>query len=294
MSRNPVDTPIRSRDVRRRFERAATSFGDADFLHQRCFEGLLERLEPMQLKPRCIVDIGCATGIRTGELAKRFRRARVLGVDLALGMLRASRQNRSRFSRLRELQADARALPLKTGTADMIIANLTPVWFADPDACFAEAARVLRKEGLFVFASLGPDSLVELRAAWAAADDGAHAHVLPFADMHNTGDALVRAGLRDPVLDVEHITISYDDPRGLYRDLTRIGGRNVVRQRRDTLTGKARFRRFEAAVREQSGGGKIELSVELVFGHAWGGGPRQPPGEYWLDPGRISRMRRNR
>ena len=294
MSRDADNSPIRSRDVRRRFEQAVDSFGDGDFLHQRCFEGLLDRLEPMELEPRCIVDIGCATGTRTNAIAKLYRRARVVGIDLAMGMLRESRRNRSLFSRVRQVQADARQLPLRTGSADMVIANLTPVWFTNPSACFAEAARVLRKEGLFTFASLGPDSLVELRAAWAAADDGAHPHVLPFADMHNTGDALVRAGLRDPVLDVERLTISYDDPANLYRDLTRTGSRNVVRQRQSTLTGKTRFRRFENAIADQLAGDKIELSIELVFGHAWGGGPRQPPGEYRVDPGGITRMRRNR
>ncbi len=294
MSRNTDTSPIRSRDVRRRFEQAVDSFREGDFLHQRSFEGLIDRLDPMQLAPQMIVDVGCATGVRTNELARRYRRSRVVGVDLAMGMLREGRRNRSMFSRVRHVQADARQLPLKTGSADMVVANLTPVWFTDPNACFAEAARVLRKEGLFAFASLGPDSLVELRAAWAEADDAAHAHVLPFADMHNTGDALVRAGLRDPVLDVERLSISYDDPAGLYRDLTRTGGRNVVRQRRKTLTGRTRFRRFEDAVQAQRSGAKIQLSVELVFGHAWGGGPRHPPGEYRVDPERITRMRRNR
>ena len=96
------------------------------------------------------------------------------------------------------------------------------------------------------------------------------------------------------MLDVERLTISYDDPASLYRDLTRTGGRNVVRQRQNTLTGKTRFRQFENAIQAQSEGAKIELSIELVYGHAWGGGPRQPPGEYRVDPERITRMRRNR
>ncbi len=294
MRRDRNNMPLHSGDVRRRFERAAAGFDDGDFLHQRCFEGLLERLEPMQLKPRCIVDIGCATGRRSGLLAKRYRRARVLGIDLAREMLMKSRRSRSRFSRVREVQADAQSLPIKTGIADMVVANLTPVWFSDPTACFAEAARILRKEGLFVFSSLGPDSLVELRAAWSAVDRDNGPHVLPFADMHNTGDALVRAGLRDPVLDVEPISVTYDEPADVYRDLTRSGGRNVVQQRRETLTGKARFKRFEDAVMTARKNGKIELSMELVFGHAWGGGPRQPPGEIRIDPERIARMRRNR
>ena len=294
MSRTPADRPIRDRDVRRRFDRAAATIGDGDFLYQRTFDGLLDRLTPMQLKPRCIVDLGSATGVRSRALAKLYRRCRIVGLDLSLEMLRRSRAARSPFSRVREVQANALALPLRTGAADMVIANLTPVWFTDPAACFAEVARVLRKEGLFVFASLGPDSLIELRAAWADVDGDAGSHVLPFADMHNTGDALVRAGLRDPVLDVEHLTISYSDPASLYRDLTRSGGRNVLRQRRSTMTGKARFHRFEQAVFPAAGDGRVDVSLELVFGHAWGCGPRQAPGEYRVDADRITRMRRNR
>ncbi len=294
MSRDPADPPIRDRDVRRRFDHAAATIGEGDFLYQRSFDGLLDRLTPMQLKPECIVDLGCATGVRSRALAKLYRRCRIIGLDLSLEMLRRSRAARSRFSRVREVQANALALPLKTGAADMVIANLTPVWFTDPAACFAEVARVLREEGLFVFSSLGPDSLIELRAAWAESDGDASSHILPFADMHNTGDALVRAGLRDPVLDVEHLTLSYSDPASLYRDLTLSGGRNVLRQRRSTMTGKARFRRFERAVFPVAGDGRVDVSLELVFGHAWGGGPRQPPGEYRVDADRITRMRRNR
>ena len=68
-------------------------------------------------------------------------------------------------------------------------------------------AAILKPEGLFVFSTFGPDTLRELRSAWAEADT--YNHVNRFLDMHDVGDALVRAGLLEPVLDVDRLQLTY-------------------------------------------------------------------------------------
>lgn len=288
------DPIFRLPELRRRFDRAAPGFDDADFLHRRAFEGLIDRLAPMQLEPATILDLGAATGTGSRALAKTWRRARVISLDISRGMLAAGRRGRSWFSRIRDVQADAGSLPFNDGSLDMVFANLSLPWLAHPEQAFADIARVLKKEGLFVFATLGPDTLVEVREAWRSAEGGAAApHVHPFADMHDIGDALVRAGLRDPVLDVERITVTYSDPRSLYRDLHRSGARNALAGRRAGLTGRGRFRHFEDRLCATANGGDIGITVELVFGHAWGSGRRQSAQEFHVDPGTIGRMRRN-
>lgn len=283
--------PFRSADVRRRFENAADSFDTADFVHRQTMDGLLERMQPMRLEPRLILDLGCATGAGTRLLAETFRRARLIGVDQAAAMLRAGRRKRSRFARIREVQGDAHALPFRTGAFDLIVANLSVPWLTRPEEGFVELARVLRPEGLLMFSTLGPDSLAELREAWRGVDDTAHVH--PFADMHNTGDALVRAGLRDPVLDVERLAVSYTSTSRLFADLKASGARNLHRRRRASLSGKGLFREFEDNLLGAAPDRPVELTLELVYGHAWGAGPRQSPQEYRLDAGRIGRIRRN-
>ena len=237
-----------------------------------------------------ILDAGAANGAASRALAKRFRGSRVISLDASLPMLRQARQSRSRFSRIREVQADAMLPPLKTGSVDLVFANMLLPWIDDIPALFGSVARVLRKGGLFVFSSLGPDSLAELREAWQSVDDDEH--VITFSDMHEIGDALVECGLREPVLDVDWLTVTYDDLPSLFADLTATGSRNTLRARRRTLAGRQTFERLRDQLSRRFGGGPLELPLEMVFGHAWGGGPPMAPGEYALDVARIGRRRR--
>jgi malonyl-CoA O-methyltransferase len=205
-------------------------------------------------------------------------------------MLREARRSRSRFSRIREIQADALLLPLRTGSIDLVFANMLLPWIDDTSALFASVARVLRKGGLFVFSSFGPDSFAALREAWQSVDDGEHVTI--FRDMHEIGDTLVKCGLREPVLDVDWLTVTYDDLPSLLADLKATGSRNSLRRRRRTLTGRTVFERLRQSLRQRFGDGPLELPLELTFGHAWGGGPPMPPGEYALDVATIGRRRR--
>lgn len=275
--------------LRQRFERAAAGFDGADFVHRHTANGLLERLAPVQLDVSRVLDAGSATGSASRELARRYRRSFVVSLDIAAGMLRRARRSRSRFARIAELQADALRLPLATGSVDLVFANLLLPSLTDIDAFFSGVARVLRKDGVFAFASLGPDSLRELREAWGTVDDGVH--VSPFVDMHLLGDGMLRAGLREPVLDVDYLAVTYRDIDALFADLGAVGGRNSLAARRESLTGKGRLDALRQELSRRMAGGALELTFELVYGHAWGGGPAAPPGEFRVGLGDIGRRR---
>ena len=277
-------------DVRRRFDRAAVSFDGVDFVHRETGNGLMTRLSPMLVDVKTILDLGGATGRSCRPLCKRFKRSRVIVLDASHEMLRAAESRQSWFSRVSTLQCDAMAMPLQEGCIDLVFSNLLLPWIDDLHSMFSEVARVLRKDGLFVFSTLGPDSLAELREAWAAIDDDEH--VNSFADMHDVGDGLVRTGLRDPVLDTDFLNVSYRDTESLFRDLTLLGARNCLDGRSKSLTGKARFHHMEDQLRSRFTDGILELKLELVYGHAWGGGPPQPAGDYVVDAAQITRRQR--
>lgn len=282
---------LRFRDVRRRFDRAAASFDQADFVHRSCFDGLIERLTPLVIEPSLILDLGCATGSGSRRLARQFKKSRVIALDASATMLEACRSKRSRFAGVREVQADAMRLPLRTGSVDLVFSNLLLPWIDDLPACFAEIARVLRRGGVFAFSTLGSDSLAELRASWDAGDQ--YRHVNEFADMHDVGDALLHAGLADPVLDVDQLRVTYRDVHAIFRDLTACGARNALLGRRKTLTGKNRFHDAEARLFGGAAQGELVLHLELVFGHAFGTGPGMRAGEYRVAPDSIGRRRAN-
>jgi malonyl-CoA O-methyltransferase len=280
---------LERKDVQRRFARAARQFESADFVHRYAAAGLFERLLPMQLDAARVLDLGCAVGRDRKSLGKRFPGALVIGLDNSRAMLRRADRKRAWYSSPAFVQADAALLPLGDGSIDVVYANLLLPWVDDLRSCFTEIARVLRKDGAFVFSTLGPNSFAELRNAWAGTDPDRH--VRNFPDMHDVGDTLVACGLRDPVLDVDLLRLQYHDIDRLFADLRRTAAGNSLRDRDRGLTGKNRFRalrkRIAGATPEQA----ITVTLELVYGHAWGAGSPSGKGEHRIAAAGIGRRR---
>ena len=213
------------RRVRDSFSQAAGTYDAAAVLQATVRDELLRRLEVLRMEPAVVVDLGAGTGQASIALKRRYPGGRVVAMDIAHGMLLQARKRQTLLRRFDRVVADAAALPLGNASVDMLFSSLMLQWCNDPDRVLRECRRVLRPGGVLHFTTLGPDTLVELRQAWQAADPG-HAHVNRFIDMHDLGDALVRAGFAEPVLDVERYTLTYDDARGLMRDLKAIGAHN--------------------------------------------------------------------
>ena len=269
--------------VRRSFERAAATYDVAAVLQDEVCRRMLARLDYIKLEPGVILDAGSGTGNALAGLLARHPRARVVALDLALAMARRSlarrRWWRSLFERggprLSALCGDMEQLPLTTGAAGMIWSNLALQWAHDPRRTFAEMHRVLAPGGLLMFSSFGPDTLKELRTAWEGVDG--HTHVHRFIDMHDLGDMLVAAGYADPVMDMEHVTLTYADVHALMHDLKAMGAHNLTLGRRPALGGRALLaqvaQNYEAARRD----GTLPATFEVIYGHAWKPAPRVSP-----------------
>jgi malonyl-CoA O-methyltransferase len=275
---NPLDI----RWVRRSFDRAAATYDAAAVLQSEVRKVLLARLDLTALDPRVVLDAGAGTGHASRALKRRYPGARVVALDFALGMLRVAAGQRTWFRPFARVCADAARLPLPDGSVDLIVSNFMLAW-ADPGLVFAECRRVLAPRGLLTFTSLGPDTLRELRAAWAQVD--AHSRVHSFLDMHEIGDAMVHAGLAAPVLDVERYTVSYIDVRGLAADLKALGTHNAAADRLKGLTSPRKFAAMQAAYERYRHEGRLPATYEVVFGQAWA--PEAPRGAIGED-NRIS------
>lgn len=262
------------RHVRTAFARAASSYERHDDLQREVQARLLERLDYYESAPACVLDVGCGPGRGTALLKQRWRGAQVIALDLALPMLHVARRHAGWRRPFARVCADALMLPLTDRSVDVLHSSLCIQWCDDPHALFAEFARVLKPGGFLAISSLGPDTLIELRAAWAAAD-GAHPHVSRFLDMHDLGDAALAAGLRDPVLDAEHIMRNYGNPTTLMRGLKGIGATNADVHRERALTGKSRYRRMLDAY-PKNADGTVASTWEVIEMHAWGAPEGQP------------------
>jgi malonyl-CoA O-methyltransferase len=250
------------------FDHAARDYDAAAVLQRKVRDELLARLDVVRLQPSVVLDLGAGTGHGAIALKRRYAKTRVLALDLAMGMLREAGRRQTLLRRFDRVAADAQVLPIGTGSVDMIFSNLMLQWCNDLDAALRECRRVLRPGGVLTFSTLGPDTLVELRRAWHAADPR-HAHVNRFFDMHDVGDALARAGFAEPVLDVERYTLTYATARDLMRDLKTIGAHNANAGRPAGLTGKATLARMTGAYERFRREGKLPATYEVIFGQAW-------------------------
>lgn len=271
---------IDKRSLRSAFEHAAESYDAAAVLQNEVCRRMLGRLEYLKHRPATILDAGSGTGNALAGLGQRYPEARLIALDIALAMLRRGRQRlpwwRGLFTRgVQAVCGDIERLPLKDASVGMVWSNLALQWVNDLPRAFAEMRRVLVPGGLLMFSTFGPDTLKELRRAYQDIDR--HTHVNRFIDMHDIGDLLVSGGFGDPVMDMEHFTLTYGDVRELMRELKAIGARNVTRGRPNGLSGKrvldAVTRNYEAFRRD----GRLPATFEVVYGHAWAPLPRLGP-----------------
>ena len=266
------------RDVRRAFERAASTYDEAAVLQREVCARLMEHLEPMRLAPRSVLDLGCGTGHAFDALAKRFPGAALVGIDIAPAMLARAGDRSAWWQRLLGARrpalvcADAERLPLAGACVDLVFSNLALQW-CEPSRAFSEAARALSNDGLFIFSTFGPDTLKELRAAFAEADGAPHVH--RFVDMHDLGDALVHEGFADPVMEMETITMEYASVLAVARDLKAIGAVNSLPARSRGLPGRARWSRMTQAYERLRRNGSLPATWEVIYGHAWKVPPRR-------------------
>lgn len=260
--------------VGRRFGRVAASYGEADFFAREVDRRMQERLDYVKVEPKRILDLGCSRGGSFAGLGARYPEAQLLGLDIAPAMLDNGPAPRAGWQRWlglgkaegpQRLAADAAKLPLPAKSASLVWSNLLLHWLDDPLPALAEAHRVLEVGGLLMFSTLGPDSLKELRTAFA---DG-YAHTQRFIDMHDLGDMLVGCGFADPVMDMEVITLTYDDLDCMFAELRAAGSACAMKSRRHGLTGRASMQAARTAYEAMRRDGKLPATFEIVYGHAW-------------------------
>lgn len=159
----------------------------------------------------------------------------------------------------------------------MVWANMALHMEADPMALLQRWLALLQVDGFLMFSCLGPDTLRELRALYAAHGWGDPSHA--FTDMHDWGDMLVQAGFAEPVMDMERISLSFDTPQRALQELRGLG-RNLHAGRPAGLRTRAWLLSLQGAMASEladaNDAGRITLTFEVVYGHAFKPVPRMP------------------
>jgi len=270
---------IDKKAVRKAFSKAATQYDAAAVMQREVCTRMLERLDYIRQKPATVLDVGSGTGWGSRQLGERYPAAHIVALDIAMGMLQASRGTSSWWSKLfagntrQYLCADMEALPLKASSMEMVWSNLAVQWCNDLPATFVELQRVLKVDGLLMFSTFGPDTLKEIRSAFQGVDG--YNHLNRFADMHDIGDMLVAAGFADPVMDMEYITLTYKDVKAVMQDLRSIGAHNATAGRATGMMGKSAWNKVLENYERLRRDGKLPATFEVIYGHAWKPQPKK-------------------
>lgn len=296
---------IEPRHVQAQFARRG-SLHEAQFLYGEIGQRMLERFTYIRLQPNAILDAGCGTGAALAGLRSRYPAARYIGVDACQRFIELGKatQQDSRYPRwLRNLVARTPAHPrvefrlgdlastgLEAESIDLVWSNLALHWHPRPDLVFREWHRIARVDGLVMFSCFGPATLREVRQALETT--GLRTATLPLVDMHDLGDLLLESGFVDPVMDQETLTLTYDDPAKLLRDVRTLGG-NPNPQRRPGLAGRRFHERLIAGLEAQrDASGEIPLTLEVAYGHAWRGAVQRRGNETRISVSAIKRPQR--
>ncbi|MCH4270158.1 methyltransferase domain-containing protein [Kerstersia gyiorum] len=299
MSTTAPRLPLDPRHVMLQFSRRG-ELGEGRFLYDEIAARMDERLRYIRVTPNALMDAGSGAGHALPLLQARYPQASYTGVDHSAPVLALARARhapgsfrtwldtlRRRDTAPRFVQADMAATGLPPESLELVWSNLALHWHPQPDAVLAEWRRVLKIGGLAMFSWLGPGTFLELRQALA--DAGLKTATPAFVDMHDFGDQLVENGFADPVMDQETLTLTYETPERLLQDVRALGGNPAI-GRRAGLPGRQWLQDLKDALAAQRGAdGRIALSVEVSYGHAWRAAARQVGGETRLSVSAIGR-----
>ncbi len=264
----PLDPVALAQTVRRLGRQAVPPW-----LHAEVARRMAERLPVIRLQPQVLLDWDAFLGASASSLAHAYPRARRIAVESDRDPRRS--ESPSPWWSTRRWTGQAQSVSthqVEPGQAQLVWSNMGLHLRADPQLVMRQWQAALAVDGFLMFSTLGPGSLLELRALYAAA--GWSVPHAPFVDMHDLGDMLIEAGFADPVMDQQQLTLTWASGDALLAELRQIGG-NVSPGRFSGLrTPRWRARLVDRLQARATDDGRIALTFEIVHGHAFRPAPR--------------------
>ncbi|AGF49337.1 methyltransferase domain-containing protein [Candidatus Kinetoplastidibacterium galati] len=270
--------PINISHVSKQFSRR-NGLVNSQFLYAEIASRLANNLKYIKIKPKNIVDSGCGIGNNLSILQSIYKNFNYIGIDRSFHLLNIGHKKfkqKGMFNKIKDIltkksvpifiQSDMSASGLKSESIDMVWSNLALHWHNKPKSVIDEWHRILKDNGLVVFSYFGPDTIKEVRSAINNAK--IETEMMYFIDMHDVGDMLIHNGFENPVMHKDTITLTYKNPLRLLRDVHYIGG-NASMNRKKNLASKAWLTALCESLDKQRNNSLINLTIEIIYGHAW-------------------------
>ncbi|MFH1542652.1 MAG: methyltransferase domain-containing protein [bacterium] len=226
--------------VKESFSKSAMTYDCQPELHDEVIDKLLAKITGSHSR---ILDIGCGTGKLVGKLAKKFPAARIIGLDLAPGMVKFA-QDKIKLPNARFIEGDGEALPFQPEQFDLIVSTASMQWMSAGKA-IVEAARVLSPQGKYYFATFGPRTLAELKKAGLA--------INYFLDQERL-ENLLKKVFQKTTIETVPIVKSFNNSIEAVKYLKAIGA-NVYDSPLETKPARAKLAT-----------GKIDVTFEVIYG----------------------------
>lgn len=233
---------------------------------------MAERLDIIKLQPCALAEWGGFIGASDELLAKSYPKSRRIIVEPTEALAARTRDSlKSSWwspSRWTGPAVEVRSPDeVEAGSVELVWSNMNLHGAIDPPAVLAQWQRALVVDGFVMFSCFGPDTVRELRTLYRALEWPSPS--IDFVDMHDLGDMMVGAGFADPVMDQETLTLTWATPEALLSELRTLGG-NASPARFAGLRGRQWLRRLHGALASlKQGGGRIAMTFEIAYGHAF-------------------------
>ena len=264
------------------FDAKSSSYDQYSFVQKEVSERMIQRLKFLKSKPLNILDIGCGTGYLSNLINQYLPNSNIVCMDFSYEM---ASQCKNKNIKLKPLVADAEYMPFKTSTFDLVISSFTLHWCQQIEKIFSDFFRILKNYGNFMFTTVGPDTLKELRNAYKLIDN--YEHINTFNDMHDYGDILLSSGFHDPVMDVERLIVEYKNFNGVLQSLRKTGASTVICNE-SKFTTKKSLKSLENHYKKNNKNGLFPVTYEMIYGVAWKKGTQNSKNNKVVIPIKIS------
>ncbi|PPD04368.1 MAG: malonyl-[acyl-carrier protein] O-methyltransferase BioC [Methylobacter sp.] len=251
--------------VRQSFSLACNTYDAAAGLQRIIADRMINAFNDCDGKINHVLDLGCGTGYLTKALQNSLTFDHLFAVDIALPMLVFCREKNLQRSNFSPICADAANLPFRSGSIDLITANLVLQWLSDLHGALMEIKRLLKPCGQLLFSTFGPQTLQELKQAWAQVDQ--FSHVNEFYHLEAIRSFLLSCGFKNIVITSQNHVMQYDSVFALMRELKDLGAHNVTSGRNKQFTSPGKLNTMIAAyeaANQSSAGIKATYEVILV------------------------------